>query len=177
MALAWKTEKARPMAQKAAEQVAEQVKKQGSPPKDATFQGYPVVTIPAIARMQSPMNLSTNPFRMDEPEESPISGVNFPGEAFRKAYFSLQPGSVAVSPNQPQTTYYAMILDRREPATFSALYALAGDEYRYKSLAKEHADRQLIESWMSSLRRQAGIDPNWTPPDEAKEKEAANRRG
>ncbi len=57
VALAWKTEKARPMAQKAAEQVADQVKKQGSPPKDATFQGYPVVTIPAIARMQSPMNL------------------------------------------------------------------------------------------------------------------------
>ncbi len=30
---------------------------------------------------------------------------------------------------------------------------------------------------MTSLRRQAGIDPNWVPPDEAKEKGAAENRG
>jgi peptidyl-prolyl cis-trans isomerase D len=175
--LAWKTEKARPLAEKAADQVADQLRKQKSVPKDATFQGYPVVLIPAIARLQSsPMNLSTNPFRMDEPQESPISVVPFPGDAFRKEYFSLRPDSVVVVPNQPKTSYYAMMLDRREPATFATLYALAGDEYRYKSLAKEHADRQLVENWMAWLRRQAKIDPNWVPSDEAKEKEAASKR-
>jgi peptidyl-prolyl cis-trans isomerase D len=177
VALAWKTEKARPMAEKAADGVAAELKKQKAPPKDASFQGYPVITIPAIARLQAPMNLSTNPFRMDQPEESPISEVPFSGEAFRKGYFALQPGSVAVAPNQSKTSYYAMVLDRREPATFAALYALAGDEYRYKSLAKEQADRQLLENWMKSLRRQAGIDPNWVAPDELKEKEAAKNQG
>jgi hypothetical protein len=177
VAVAWKIEKARPLAQKAADQVADQLKKQKTAPKDTTFQGYPVLTVPAIPRLQSPMNLSTNPFRMDEPEESPVSGVSFPGEAFRKAYFSLEPGSVAVAPNQPETSYYAMVLDRREPATFAALYAPTGDEYRFKSLAKEHADRQLVENWMSSLRRQAGIDSNWVPPEEAKEKETPKKRG
>jgi peptidyl-prolyl cis-trans isomerase D len=179
--LAWKTEKARPMAEAAAQQVADQLRKQKAAPKDATYQGYPVLSIPAIAKLQSPMNLSAaNPFQLDQPVESPISEVPSAGEAFRKAYFALEPGSVAVATNQPQTSYYAMTLDRREPATFAALYALAGDEYRYKSLAKEQADRQLFENWMNAVRRQAGIDANWVPADEAKEKEkdaAGSNRG
>ena len=89
----------------------------------------------------------------------------------------VQPGSVAVAPNQPKTSYYAMILDRREPATFAALYAPNGEEFRYKSFAREQADRELVENWMTWLRRQAGVEANWVPPDEAKEKEAANQRG
>jgi peptidyl-prolyl cis-trans isomerase D len=177
VSLAWKTETARPLAQKAAEQLADQLKKQGTPPKDATFQGHPVVTIPAIARLQSPMNLSMNPVKMDQPEETPISEVPFPGEAFRTAYFSLQPGSVAVAPNQPKTSYYAMILERREPATFAALYAPVGEVMRYNSIARDQADRQLVDNWMNWLRLKAGLDPNWVPPDEAKEKDAASSKG
>lgn len=177
VALAWKTDKARPLAQKAAEQVADKLQKQKTPPKEGNFEGYRVLPIPAIARLQAPMNLSVSPFRMDQPEESPISEVDFPGEAFRKAYFALQPGAVAVAPNQPKTSYYAMTVDRREPATFAALYAPAGDEYRYKKFAKDDADRKVVENWMNALRRQAGIDPNWVPSDEAKEKEAADARG
>jgi hypothetical protein len=178
VALAWKTEKARPLARKAADEVAEQLKKQPGALKDASFQGYRVVTIPPTARMQAPTNLSPNPFEMSAPGETPISEVAFPGEAFRKAYFSLQPGSVAVAPNQPETDYYAMALDRRDPATFTALYAPNGDEFRYKMLAREQAGRELVDDWMGWLRHDAGIDTNWVPPDEAREKDAdANRRG
>ena len=70
-----------------------------------------------------------------------------------------------------------MMLDRRDPATFEALYAPAGDEFRYKSFAREQADRQLVDNWMNWLRRQAGVPDNWVPADEAKEKEQAARRG
>ena len=177
VALAWKTEKARPLAQKAAEQIAEQLKKLTSPPKDATFQGYPVVTIPAIARKFAPFNLSPNQYRSSDPEETPISEVASPGEAFRKAYFALQPGTVGVAPNQPETSYYVMTLDRRDPATFAALYAPAGDAFRYESFAKQQADRQLLEKWMGWLRRRAGVASNWTPADEAKEKEQPRQAG
>ena len=69
-----------------------------------------------------------------------------------------------------------MMLDRRDPATFAALYAPAGDEFRYKSFAKEQADRQLVDNWMGWLRRQAGVAPDWVPADEAKEKDQANSR-
>ena len=174
VALAWRMEKARPIAAKVAEGLSEQLKKQG-PPKEATFQGYPVVTIPAIARKFTPFNLTPSQNRTSDPEETPISEVASPGEAFRKAYFSLQPGSVAVAPNQPETSYYVITVDRREPATFAALYAPAGDEFRYRSFATDLADRQVVDNWMGYLRRQAGIAPDWVPADELKEKEAKNQ--
>ena len=69
-----------------------------------------------------------------------------------------------------------MILDRRDPATFAALYAPAGDEFRYKSFAKEQADRHVVDNWMGWLRPQAGVAPEWIPADEAKEKDQANNR-
>ena len=61
-----------------------------------------------------------------------------------------------------------MVLDRREPATFAALYATNGDEFRYKMFAREQADRELVEQWMGWLRQQAGLKSDWVPPDEAK---------
>ncbi len=83
------------------------------------------------------------------------------------------PGAVEVAPNQPGTVYYVMTLDRREPATFAALYAPNGDEYRYKMMARELAARQQDEQWMGWLRQQAGLKSDWIPPDEAKKDEAA----
>src|SRR5208337_3309516 len=74
---------------------------------------------------------------------------------------------------EPRTVYYVMTLDRREPASFSALYALNGDEYRYRSMAREQASRQQDEHWMGWLRQQAGLKPDWIPPDEVKKDEAA----
>jgi hypothetical protein len=69
-----------------------------------------------------------------------------------------------------------MALDRREPATFTALYAPNGEEVRYKLFAKQQAYRQLVDGWMGWLRQQAGLRPDWVPADEAKG-EAASRRG
>ena len=53
VSLAWKMERARPLAQKAAEQVAEAVKKKGGTIKESTLDGYRVVTIPLLARKQT----------------------------------------------------------------------------------------------------------------------------
>ena len=102
------------------------------------------MTIPAIAREQTPFSSPGRSDTGDEPEETPIPEVAVPGESFRKAYFALQPGSVAVAPNQPETVYYVMVLERREPATFAALYAPNGDEFRYKSWP---ASRPTASSW------------------------------
>jgi hypothetical protein len=109
-------------------------------------------------------------------EETPIPEVVQPGETFRSTYFALQPGSVSVAPNQPRTIYYVMTLQRREPATFAALYAPNSDEFRYKMLARDQAARLLDDQWMGWLRQQAGVKPDWIPPDEAKEA-SSSRRG
>ncbi len=173
--LAWKMEKARPLAHKAAEAVAEQLEKQPGAIKDGTYQGYRVVTTPVIARQHVPPTLSINPFDMGEPKESPISEVASPGQAFRTAFFSLQPGKATVAPNQPETAFYAMALERRDPATFASLYAPNSDAFRYQKQARDQADRQFLDDWMAWLRHEAGVPSDWIPPDEIRERDGGRR--
>ncbi len=173
VAVAWKRAKARPLAEKAADDLAKQIKAKGTALKDSRIENYRVVSIPPLPRYQT----SFLPISMFEPSplvESPIPDVSHPGEAFRNAYFSLQPAAVEVAPNQPKTVYYVMTLDRYEPARFTALYAPNGDEYRYKSMVREQALRQQDDEWMSWLRKQAGLKDDWIPPDEARKQEQAN---
>lgn len=170
--VAWKMAQARPLAEKAASELASQIKAKGATLKDPKVDGFRVQSIPPITRSQTSF-MPTSMFEPSPVVETPIPDVPHAGEAFRDAYFGLQAGSVDVAPNQPRTVYYVMTLDRREPATFSALYAPNGDEYRYKSMAREQASRQQDEQWMGWLRQQAGLKPDWIPPDEAKKDEAA----
>ncbi|MGO9811887.1 MAG: hypothetical protein ACLP53_14075 [Isosphaeraceae bacterium] len=170
--VAWKMAQARPLAEKAASELASRIKAKGATLKDSKVDGFRVESIPPITRSQTSF-IPTSMFEPSPVVETPIPDVPQAGEAFRDAYFGLQAGSVDVAPNQPRTVYYVMTLDRREPASFSALYAPDGDEYRYKSMAREQASRQQDEQWMGWLRQQAGLKPDWIPPDEAKKDEAA----
>ena len=171
--VAWKMAQARPLAEKAASELASQIKAKGATLKDPKVDGFRVESIPPITRSQTSF-IPTSMFEPSPVVETPIPDVPQAGEAFRDAYFGLQAGSVDVAPDQPRTVYYVMTLDRREPATFSALYAAPNnDEYRYKSMAREQASRQQDEQWMGWLRQQAGLKPDWIPPDEAKKDEAA----
>ena len=176
VATAWKLDRARPLAQKAAEDLAKQVESKGGAIKDQKFEGHRVLTIPPITRTQ--MNFL--PSSMFDPSAStmidtPIPDVPHAGETFREAYFSLRPGSVAVAPNQPKSVYYVLTSDRHEPAAFASLYAASGDSFRYKNMALESAAKQQTEQWMSWLRQQAGLPADWIPPDEIKKDDSASR--
>jgi hypothetical protein len=166
--------KARPLAEKAGEEIAKQIKSKGATIKDSKVDSYRVLTIPPITRSQQ----SFQPTSMFEPSPvlpTPIPEVTHPGEAFRNAYFGLQTGSVEVVSNQPKTNYYVLTLDRREPSSFATLYSPNGDEFRYKAMAREAAARQQDTQWMGWLRQQAGLKPDWIPPDEVKKDEAARK--
>jgi len=168
VSLAWKMAQARPLAKKAADELAAELNKKGSAIKDQTVAGYRVVSVPPISRRQT--SFVPGQLGAETSEESPIPDVAYAGDAFRKAYFDLRSGSAAVAPNEPKTVYYVMALGNREPATFAKLYAPNGDEFRYKMMARDQAARRLDEQWMGWLRQQAGITPDWVPPDEAKGK-------
>jgi peptidyl-prolyl cis-trans isomerase D len=171
--VAWKTAQARPLAEKAAGELASQIKAHGATLKESTLSGFRVVSVPPITRSQTSF-MATTMFEPSPVVETPIPDVPHAGEAFREAYFSLQSGSVEVTHNQPKTVYYVMTLDRREPATFTALYAAPNnDEFRYKNTAREVASRQQDDQWMGWLRSQAGLKTDWVPPDEARKEEAA----
>ncbi len=166
VSLAWKMSKARPLAHKAADALAERLKKKGGSIAEKTVDGYRVLTIPPIPRRQGSM--LPGRFDMEQVDDSPIPEVEQAGPAFREAYFSLQNGSVAVAPNLPEAVFYVMALDRRDPATFAALYAPNGDEFRYKMMARQQAERDLMDHWMGWLRHDAGLKDDWVPADEAK---------
>ena len=174
--LAWKTAKARPLARKAAEELAAQVKAGKETLKEPKVQSYRVFTVPAITRTQTSM-MPTSMYELPPVVETQIPNVPLAGNAFRDAYFDLQPGAPAVAPNQPKSSYYVMALDRREPATFAKLYAPINDERRYRNLALEEAIKEQSDYWMAVLRQQAGLKPDWVPPDEArKEQEEAGSK-
>jgi len=167
---AWKEAKARPLAEKAAQDLAARIKENGGKIDEDRIDDYRVISIPPITRTQ----MGGMPASIFEPApeaETPIPDVPLAGDEFRDAYFGIQPGEAAVAPNQPKTEYYVITLDRREPASFAELYAPTGEEFRFKMLVNQEASRQQDEFWMGRLRAQAGLAPDWVPPDEAKKNE------
>jgi len=169
VSLAYKMIQARALAEKRANELARELKKSGTI-KDAIVDGYRVLTIPLVSRKQSRIVPSQFYLFTETPEDTPIPDVLYAGDAFRDAFFSLQPDTIVTAPNQPRTTFYVMALDKREPATFTALYAPYSDQRRYESSAQDQAGRQLADEWMNWLRQKAGLRADWVPPDEVKGK-------
>ena len=162
--VAWKMAQARPLAEKAAGELASQIKAKGATLKDPRVDGFRVVAIPPITRSQTSF-MPTSMFEPSPVVETPIPDVPHAGEAFRDTYFGLQPGSVDVAPNQPKTVYYVMTLDRREPATFSALYAAPNnDEFRYKGMARElHPGSKTSSGWAGSASKPGSSRTGFLP--------------
>jgi hypothetical protein len=169
--LAYKMIQARTLAEKSASELAEQFKKTGTI-KEPVVDGYRVLTIPPISRRQSRI-IPSQFYFSETAEDTPIPDVAFSGDAFRDAYFSLQPSAITIAPNQPRTIFYVMSLEKRQPATFTTLYAPYGDQRRYESSARKQAEDILADEWMNWLRQKAGLKIDWVPPDEVKGKTAS----
>lgn len=166
--LAWKTEKARPLAKKAAEQYAEKVKAAGGKIVGEIVDGHPVINTDPITKLQPGLPIPGQFFETGPPTPTEIPQISAAGQAFRDAYFGLTSGSVAVAPNQPETIYYTLALNMRVPASFAVLYAPNGDYFRYKNESLGEAFKRRDEEWMKELRAQAKLSPDWTPSDESR---------
>jgi hypothetical protein len=164
--LAWKMDKARPLAEKAANELAAEIRKSGGTIKGESLGGRAVITTPPVAKLEAGY---PSPDQMFQP--GPTRPTEFPqvpdaGELFRRAYFGLQQGDVAVAPNQPKTTYYVLTLAHKMPATFSTLYAPNGEYFRYRFEAEKDAQRRQADDWLNRLRAEAGLKADWVPSDE-----------
>jgi len=163
---AWKIEQARGLAEKAAREFAETIRRGGGTIKDGVERGRPVVTTVSVTRLQPGAPLPGQFFASGAPTETEIPQIPYAGEALREAMFNLAKGAVAVVPNQPKTTYYVLAHNRSDPASFASLYAPNGDYMRYMSESLFEAQRRRDDEWMSQLRAQAGLKPDWKPRDE-----------
>jgi hypothetical protein len=163
---AWKLEQARSLAEKAAREFAKTVESNGGVIKDDQVKDRSVILTELVTRLQPGAPLPGQFFASGPPTETEIRQIPNAGEALRNALFDLTPKSVAVAPNQPKTIYYVLTHDRREPASFAALYAPNGDYMRYLSESLDEAQRRRDDEWMNQLRKQAGLKPDWKPRDE-----------
>jgi peptidyl-prolyl cis-trans isomerase D len=173
---AWKLDQARPLAKKAAEEFAAQVRQKGGRIAEETVDGRPVIATNSVSRLQSSFPMTGMLFEPTTTIPSEIPQVGTPGDEFRDAYFGLRSGDVAVASNQPKTIYYVMTLNQRQPASFATLYAPNGDYIRYQRETFFQALAQREDEWMGYLRRKAGLDPNWVPQDE-RNRESDSQRG
>jgi hypothetical protein len=160
---AWKLEKARPLAKKAAEELAQKARAQDGQLKAAAGD-RPVVVTPLQSKMQPGPIL--NQFRFGAPRASDLPDLPQAGEVLREAVFNLAPKAVAVAPNAPETVYYVVALNQRLPARFEALYAPYGPRMQFQSEASDEARTRRSEEWLALLRARAGLKPGWAPPDD-----------
>lgn len=166
---AWKMEKARGLAEKAAHDLAERAKKAGGDLRAAAGTRPVLATDPIPRLMPGMPTMGQFGFTFGPPRPSEIAQVPHAGEAFLKAYFGLQPRAVVVQPNAPETVYYVMTLRDRQEADVQNLYGLRGP---YQPMVREVTQDQMIrrdEQWMTALRREAGLPPDWVPADERKD--------
>lgn len=156
---AWKVDQARPLAEKAAKELADQVKKDGGKFKADVVDGHPVITTSPTSKMQ----LS---FMQPEPTPSELPQLPQAGPELRDALFGLKEGAVVVAPDEPRNVYYVLTLKNRTEASLDSLYAPNGDYFLYQRITLGNQYQKLVDQWLNELRADAGLPPGWTPPDE-----------
>jgi hypothetical protein len=160
---AWKLEKARALAEKAATELAEKVRKDGGTFKGEVVGDRPVVAIESVTKLRPGMPMGGMNFRFGPPSLTELPSIPNAGDQLRDALFGLKPGNVAVEPDTSKSTYYVFTLNRRDPASLNGLYAFPGPyQEEAFSTALRAADTQRIDT----LRAKAGLKPDWVPPDE-----------
>ena len=174
VSLAWKMDKARPLAQKAADLMAEQIKKQGGHDQGEYARRIPSPDDPAD-RAATGQPCSPADSKSEQPEESPIPEVPHPGDAFRNAYFCA-PDRLGRGRTQSARNDILRHGPRSSRAgLLRCLYAPNGDEFRYKMVARAQAEGELIEHWMGWLDNKPGSVPTGSHPTRPRQKPTDRR--
>ena len=159
---AWKIEKARPIAKKAAEDYAAKLRTEGGVIKSLTAEDRPVLSIDNVTKLQPGMPIPPQfpgEFRFQRGPAGPTELRQIPeaGPNLLDAMFALKAGDVAVSPDRPETTFYVMTLDRRDPVSYMALMGPSGAFADYGSETQTELLRKSYTEGMLRLREQANF--------------------
>lgn len=159
---AWKFAKARPLAEAEADRIAAAARNAGGGAKLRDLIGArPVVTTESRPKLVPPtmFNMgSVGRFRLVEVAEIPHAG-----DGIRDAIYALTPTSAVVAADAPKSVYYVLTLRSRDEAEFNGLYDF-GKASSILTQENNEARRHLVDEWQESLRRAAGLAPDWAPP-------------
>jgi len=147
---AWRIVEARPLARKAAEELA----------AEATSGGK---TLEAVAAARGGLEVEkvgpftwltrgTAPFGA-APMLSQPEGLAMPGEEFMRTVFSLEPGKAAVAFNEPETVCYAVRLTNLEPGEdqLKELFLASSKDPRRLETVAEDDTRAVYDGWLKSI--------------------------
>lgn len=169
---AWKREQARPLAERAAQTLADQARTKEGDLRAAAEAAKKSVLVTDLMSRYSP-SIMISPSQIFPSRLNKIPQIPDAGDPLRDVLFDLKPKQVAVAPNAPKTVYYALVLDRRVPVDFNQLYDPFGQRMSVQSEAFQEAQAARDKAWMNQLRSRAGLSADWVPTDEAKEADRA----
>ena len=168
---AWKHEKARPLARKAADELAARIKQAGGQIKELSIDNKPVLSIDAATKMKrgTPFPSQVNgQYRLEfgPPSLTDLVEIQRASEALIDALFALKPGEVAVEADKPEENFYVLTLNKRDPVPFMSLMGPNGTLASYKSETQTETFRKAYGDGMTRLRSQAGYKPQDFPTEE-----------
>jgi peptidyl-prolyl cis-trans isomerase D len=168
---AWKIEKARPLAKKAADEYATKLKGLGGQIKELTVETRPVLSIDSVTKSQPGQPIPSQypgliPSSRGPSVASEIRQIPLAGSALFDALFGLKPGEVEVEPDLPQTTYYVMALENRQPVTYQSFFGPNGSYASYRGETERSLFRKAYTEGMERLREQAGYKPQNYPSED-----------
>ena len=148
---AYRAIKARELARARAEKLAEAIRATGGNvptvlerEEDSELES---ITVPSV-----PLWSDSAMFGRGRVEPTVLPGVEWPGDDLRSAVFQMKEGDVQVAPNQPQDTYYVMVMTKREPAV---LESFARSRMLMEMQVREQLNQEQRARWISDLREQS----------------------
>ncbi len=159
---AWKVDRARAVARKAADDYAAKLKAEGGSIKSLTVDGRPVISIESATKMKQGMPIPPQFPGQFQFQRGPATLAEFreipeAGPALIDAIFALKPGQVAVQSDRPEASYYAIALEKRDPISYSALMGPNGSMAGYWSETQMEVMRKGFAEGLARLRDQAGL--------------------
>ena len=146
---AWRIVEARPLARKAAEEIATEAKAGKTLEQIAAARGGLDVE---KAGPFTWLTRGTAPFG-SAPELSQPEGLAMPGDELMRAVFDLEPGQTAVAFNEPKTVCYAIRLVSLEPddAQLKDLFLASSQDPRRLATVADDDTRSVYDGWMKSI--------------------------
>jgi hypothetical protein len=177
---AWKRDKARPLARKAAEELAAKLKSEGGQIKELSIDNRPVILIDSVTKFKQGMPIPSRfggqfPFERGPATPTDLPAIQMAGQPLLDTLFALKHGEVAVEADQPQGTYYVMTLEKRDAVPFMALMGPNGSLASYRRETQEEIFRKAYGEGMARLREQAGYKPEDFPSE--RQERDADREG
>jgi hypothetical protein len=158
---AWRIVKARELAVKKAQSLADEANKAQKPLKEQTFADWSDAGVIAAGPFSwmtfghVPSGSAPNAARL-----SNVQGVDMAGDEFMKTVFRLEPGQVGVAMNAPQTVAYVIQLTELTPPQ-ETLWRLFEKESFNKYASVANADQEkMSRAWLQGIKTSAKLE--WT---------------